>query len=403
MAQTEEAQWRTWGLIDLEALRHNLEVARAHTAGAGIIAVVKADAYGHGLERVARALDGEVDYLGVAAIAEARRIAEVQRNRVGGNTEATQRTAVLLLGPLLPEEMVVAVSHGWHFTLSSLNDLRDAAGAARKVGDRALVHLAVDTGMGRMGALEKDYLAIAREAMGYEELRVSGLATHLPSADEDMEFTREQLSHFEDIVDTVRREWPAENGDLPQVHVLNSAGVMRFGDRGSGCLIRPGLMLYGVAPEAEFQERLKPVLTLKTRVRLVRRLPAGRSISYGRSYITDRETYVATLGIGYGDGYPRSLSGHGAEVLIRGQRCPLLGRVTMDQIMVDVSVLEASSGPVRPGEEVVVYGRQGSDEISVAEVAAKAGTISWEILTSVTQRVEQVAVGEERLDSLPKC
>lgn len=218
-------------------------------------------------------------------------------------------------------------------------------------------------------------------------MRVRGLTTHLPSADEDADFTERQLAGFSSLVGDVLKLW-GNGEDAPKVHALNSAGVLRFAGRlPSQGLMRPGLMLYGVAPEPCFQDELRPVMALKTRVRLVRDLPAGRGVSYGRTFVTKNSTRVATLGMGYGDGYPRGLSGKGADVLIAGRRCPLLGRVTMDQIMVDVTSLP---GDLSPGEEVVVFGRQGESEVSVREVAEKAGTIPWEILTNISRRIPRL-------------
>ncbi len=377
-----EEHWRTWAEIDLGALRHNFEVARSHAGGADVIAVVKADAYGLGLERISRALGGRAAYFGVAALSEAQTISAAL---------GEHRTDILLLGAILPDEMEVAIERGWHFMLSTLEELRAASSMAQRCGACAQVHLAVDTGMGRIGALESEFVELCQAASRDRFVRVQGLATHLPSADEDEDFTVRQLESFDALIGSALRCW-ADQEVAPKVHVLNSAGVFRHGEGigGASALIRPGLMLYGIAPEGVFQDRLRPVVALKTRVRLVRFLPGGRGISYGRTYITERPTRVATLGIGYGDGYPRNLSGRGAEVLIHGRRCPLLGRVTMDQIMVDVTSLPE---PVAPGDEVVVYGAQGSEEISSAEIAEKAGTIPWEILTRLTNRVCRVSTG----------
>ena len=370
---------RAWAEVDLGAVAHNLAVAKSRAPGAGVIAVVKADAYGHGLERICRCLADGVAYFGVASIAEARVIAEAL---------GSDYSNILIMGASLPEELGVAIGSGWHLSVSSGNDLRMIAEQARRLGLEAGVHLVVDTGMGRMGALESEFLELCQSAQGRENVTVRGLASHLPCADEDLEFTRTQLGQFGRLVKRAVSLW--ESPVTPLVHVLNSAGVCRFGEGAEGGLTRPGLMLYGVAPELEFQGELRAVMRLKTRVHLVRHLPAGRGISYGRTFITERQTRVATLGIGYGDGYPRSLSGRGAEVLIRGERCSLLGCVTMDQIMVDVTDVAER---VEAGDEVILFGRQGDDEVPVAELARKAGTIPWEILTNITKRVPRIYRG----------
>ncbi|HEX5791306.1 MAG TPA: alanine racemase, partial [Luteolibacter sp.] len=244
---------------------------------------------------------------------------------------------------------------------------------AAAAGRRLPVHLAVDTGMGRGGFLPEVLLRVLPELEALPHLQLEGIGSHLPSADEDPEFTRQQIAVFENLVQAL-----GGAGRFKWVHLLNSAGLM-----GYECpvcnLARPGLMLYGVSPLPERQRELHNVMTLKSRISLVRTLPAGHGVSYGRQFVTTRPTQVATVGAGYGDGYPRHLSGQGAEVFVAGRRCPVLGRVTMDQIMIDVTGVEGA----QEGCEVELFGAN----IPVAEVAAKAGTIAWEILTGITPRV----------------
>ena len=214
---------------------------------------------------------------------------------------------------------------------------------------------------------------------GLRNLEIEGIGSHLPSADEDPDFTRRQIAAFHEILDRIggasRFKWR---------HLLNSAGLLGY-ERGLCNLARPGLMIYGVSPLPGFQHRLATVMTLKSRVTLLRTLPAGHGVSYGRQFVTVRPTRVATVGIGYGDGYPRHVSGKGAEVFIQGRRCPILGRVTMDQIMVDVT--EAPG--VCEGDEVEMFG----PNIPVTEIAEKAGTIAWEIFTGITPRVMRCHTG----------
>jgi len=213
------------------------------------------------------------------------------------------------------------------------------------------------------------------------DLTIGGVNTHLPVADEDEQYTREELGRFQGVLAGLR-----EIGvDVPYLHALSSAGLFRFPHH-AGTMVRAGLMLYGISPVAEYQAQLRPALTLKTRITLIRDMPAGHGISYGRTYVTPRPMHVATLAIGYADGYQRHLSNQGTDVLIHGQRCPLLGRVTMDQIMVDVShVTEAAIG-----DEAVLIGVSGGEDILATELATKAGTIAWEIFTSIGTRVDRV-------------
>ena len=359
---------RTWAQIDLDALRHNVAAARAHRGeGVRIMAVVKANAYGHGVGPVVRALAGRVEMFGVANVREAM--------EVRGHTADVP---VFILGPALPEERAEIVARRFVPALCSLEEAR--AYAALAAGRPLEVHLKIDTGMGRAGIWADEAVATTREILMLPELRVTGLSTHLPVADEDDAFTREQFARFHRLVGTLR----STGLEAPVVHVENSAGIIGFPAQ-AGDMVRAGLMLYGSAPRPEFQPRLRAVMTWKTRITLLRTAPAGHGISYGRTFKTVQPTRIATLAVGYADGYQRHLSGRGAEVLIRGRRCPVLGRVTMDQIVADVTALPE----VGTGEEVVLMGRQGAEEILAAELATKAGTIAWEIFTSVGPRVDR--------------
>ncbi|NNC88107.1 MAG: alanine racemase [Akkermansiaceae bacterium] len=360
-----ESPPRAWAEIDLGALRHNLRVAR-EASGTPCMAVVKANAYGHGLVEVARTLEAEgVAFLGVANAGEARVLAQ-----------AGAKTPIYLLGPSLPEEQEEIVARGWVPCLSSLEEARRFDDLARAERTTLRVHLSVDTGMGRGGFLPNDAPTALDAIRTLPNLDVTGLGSHLPSADEDADFTRRQFELFDDLAGMLGASRPFQH-----IHLANSAGLLGFRSRTAN-LARPGLMLYGSSPLPAHQDRLQAVMTLKSRVSLIRELPPGHGVSYGRTFITERPTRVATIGIGYGDGYPRHLSGSGVEVLIRGARCPLLGRVTMDQIMADVTDLP----DCKVDDEVELFGAR----IPVAEIAGKAGTIPWEIFTRVTERVARV-------------
>ena len=360
---------RAWAEVDLDALRHNASVA-ASAGGHPIMAVLKAGAYGHGLEEVARALSNHPDvaFFGVANVGEARRIAR-----------AGVHTPVYLLGATWAGEREEVVARGWIPCLSTLEEAAHFNHLARAAGKSLRAHVAVDTGMGRGGFVAADLPGRMSALDGFSNLRLDGLGSHLPSADEDREFTLAQIASFEKVV--------AETGGAARWkwrHLFNSAGLLGYHCEVAN-LTRPGLMLYGHAPiELPPGVELRPTMALMARVSLVRELPAGHGVSYGRTFITTRPTTVATLGIGYGDGYPRHLSGQGAEVTLHGRRVPVLGRVTMDQIMVDATGL-----PVSEGDEAEVFGTG----VTVSEVAEKAGTIAWEILTRITARVTRVHRG----------
>ena len=363
---------RSWAELDREAIARNLGALKAHLAeGVEVMAVVKANAYGHGAEWTVRALRREVGWFGVANVAEAQEIAGL----AAGNR-------ILILGPALPEERAAVVKGGFTAVVSDLEEAR--AYAALGVKGRVGVHLAVDSGMGRLGVWETEAVELARACQTLKGLQITGLGTHLPSADEDDSYTLQQLERFRALV----RELRALRLFEGPVHVENSAGAIGF-PSDAGDVVRAGLMLYGVSPRPEFQSQLSAVMCWKARVTLIRAMGVGRTVSYGRTFTVDRPLRVATVSVGYADGYPRHLSGQGAEVLVQGIRCPVLGRVTMDQIMVDVTAVPSAV----VGDEVVLLGRQGEEAIDAWELARKAGTIPWEIVTGIGRRVARVGKG----------
>jgi len=331
------------------------------------MAILKAGAYGHGLERMAMALEGFDDgplFFGVASVIEARRL-----------TQAGCKTRIYLLGPTCDFERAEIVAQKWTPCVSSIEEAEDFNRLAREAGIQLAIHVTVDTGMGRGGFLPDGIETVIRQLKAMAFLKIEGVGSHLPSADEDEVFTHAQFKVFEDLV---------LNRGLSQFryrHLANSAGILHYNTEITN-LNRPGLMLYGSSPIEEYQSLLKPVMSLKSRVTLVRELPAGQGVSYGRDTILEKPTKVATIGIGYGDGYPREVTRGGASVLIRGERCPLLGRVTMDQIMVDVTHLT----DCQSGDEVELFG----EHILVSEVAQNAETIPWAVLTGITPRVTRV-------------
>lgn len=336
------------------------------------MAVVKADAYGHGVGIVVPAVAECVEAFGVANLAEACAVQAL-----------TDRHPVFILGPALPEERSGIAERRFIPLISDLDEARAYATLAG--GEPLCVHVKLDTGMGRIGVWQDDALEIIRAIRALNSLRIAGIASHLPSADSDESFTRKQIEDFEMLVARLRADGLAS----PIVHVENSAGIIGFPAH-AGDMVRPGLMLYGGSPVPAFQPKLRPALTWKTRVVLVREVGAGRSVSYGRTFTADRPTRVATLAVGYADGYRRHLSGRNADVLIHGKRCAVLGRVTMDQILADVTALPE----IAVGEEVVLIGTQGGGEILAAELAEKSGTIAWDIFTGIGPRVQRVCAAE---------
>ena len=360
---------RTWAEISASAIRANAEVVKKYCPDSQLIAVLKADGYGHGARLAARALGDAAAQIAVANVTEARELCE------GGITRP-----ILILSPALPMERREIIESGWIPTVSSLDEFQSYAAGAE--GRRVAINLKVDTGMGRAGLLHDSAEALLQLAQSTSSIQIAQISTHLASSDCDEAYTRQQLTHFAARVKEWRHRCPGTT-----FHALNSAGILRFGDAAFDS-VRPGLMLYGVSPLPEFQSELTPACTWKTRICLVRDLPPNHGVSYGRRYITAKPTRTGLLAAGYADGYPRTLSGQSAEVLIQGQRCPVLGIITMDLLIVDLSHVPTA----QVGDEVILMGRQGNESIGAAELAQKAGTIPWEILTGIQNRVRRVEV-----------
>ncbi|MEY2496489.1 MAG: alanine racemase [Verrucomicrobiota bacterium] len=363
-----ETTCRCWAEIDQSALRHNAAIVRDRVGEkVELLAVVKANGYGHGMVGVAKALAQDAQLFGVANLEEAAALRK----------EVSQ--PIIVLGPALPEERRLIAEGEFIPSVSTFEEAQAFDRAA--AGAPVLINFVIDTGMGRMGIPQAQAVALFGRVAALPNIKVHSLSTHLPVSNEDADFTRTELLDFSDLVKKLRVEFP---GDY-KVHALPSAGVLAFSEPPFD-IVRAGLMLYGISPLPDFQKLLRPVMTWKTHIALIRDMPAGHGISYGRTFITPREMRVATLSAGYADGYPRHLSNRDAAVLVRGRRCALLGRVTMDLMMIDVSnVAEA-----RVGDEVVLMGRQGHDEISATELADRAETITWEIVTRIGSRVRRV-------------
>jgi alanine racemase len=359
---------RCWAEIDQSALRHNAKVVRERIGSAELLAVVKANGYGHGMVGVAQALAEDAQLFGVANLGEATEL------------RAALLHPIIILGPALPEERATIAERGFIPSISTFEEAQDFDRVA--LGAQVPINLKVDTGMGRMGAPEGEALEVFKKVSALPHVKIHSVSTHLPVSDEDAEYTRDELLRFGKIVNHFRA---AASRDF-KAHVLQSSGLLAFANPVFN-IVRAGMVLYGISPLPEFQKLFKPAMTWKTRIALVRDMPKGSSISYGRTFITPRKMRIATLSVGYADGYPRHLSNRGAAVLVRGQRCALLGRVTMDLMMIDVSKIDGVQG-----DEAVLMGRDGNEEVSCAELAERAGTITWEITTRIGSRVRRVYI-----------
>ena len=372
--------YRCWAEVDLSALRENLAWIR-HRVGpqVKIMTVVKADAYGHGLKQIAALLmQSGTDIFGVANLAEGQAIRSVGKG-----------WPILMLGATLPDEVEMVLRDDVMPTISSLEEAKLFSAAAIKLRKRARVHLKVNTGMGRLGASLKDMGKLLEEADRLPAIEIAGLYTHYSSVEDEAAVSRLQRTRFSRSLRSLRQH----GRYFEFVHVNNSAALLL--ERASIYnTVRPGLLVYGVVPpgkrrtRSSLKDKVRPALAWKCRVSLVKEIHTGTPLSYGGTFIAPRPMRVATLTAGYGDGYLRSGSNR-ARVLIGGKRCPVLGRITMDQLLVDVSDLSE----VKAGDEVALIGSQGQQTITANDLARWCRTIPWEVLTNITYRVPRLYRG----------
>jgi len=369
---------RTWAEIDLEALAANfLEVRRLVGPGVGIMPAIKADAYGHGAVPCARVFERlGADIFGVATVAEA---AELR--------EAGLSPPSLILCAILPEEIDAALDCGAALSISDMVLAHAAARTALSRGIEAAVHLKVDTGMGRQGVGAAAAVAAAGELSRLPGIRLDGVFTHFPSADEDDEgFTDAQIERFGRILAEIE-----ERGiNVRRRHAANSAGVIDYPASHLN-MVRPGLMLYGARPMADMRDdvALRPAMALKSRIVLIKDIEPGGTLSYGRTFTAARSMRVGVVPVGYADGLNRRLSNCGS-MIVGGMRVPIIGRVCMDQTLIDVTGVEG----VAVGDEVVIYGAQGGERIRIEEGAELTGTIPNEVMCAVGARVPRVYVND---------
>lgn len=378
----------TWTEIDLSAYRHNIvELRRITRSEARLMAVVKADGYGHGAVEVSRAaLDAGADCLGVARLHEA---VELRRAGIGAPILIFGLTSPEDVESLLELDLAQAV-----FTYASAEALAAQAGAR---GGRLRVHIKVDTGMGRLGLVASDAaanalgeeaadhrLAAVRSIAALTNLEIEGLFTHFASADhENKSYANRQLERFLDLRERLR-----QGGiEFPVCHAANSAALIDMPESHLD-LVRPGIATYGLYPSGEVDRsrvELRPAMEWKTRIIQVKKVPAGFGVSYGMTYRTSRPTTLVTVSVGYADGLSRSLSNTG-QMLVGGKRVPIVGRICMDLTLLDVG----EPSDVSIGDEVVIVGRQGNERLTADEMAAKLGTINYEVVSTVAARVPRV-------------
>jgi len=368
----------TRALIDLDALGHNYRrLCSRLTRGTVIMAVVKADAYGHGAARVGL----ELERLGCPFFAVALASEGVELRRAG------LQAPVLVLGGVFREDMEAIFSHDLTPVIHSVESASLVQEGATARGVKKAVHLKIDTGMARIGIRPKEALAFLQGLEGdFPNISLEGMLSHFAESEApESAFTARQLKAFKETAALAQ----GLGMEIKYLHMANSAAMARLKEAHFN-MVRPGIMLYGAcpAPDLEVEMDLRPVMKFTTEVLQIKRLPAGSPVSYGRTFVTTRDSLMATLPVGYGDGLPRSLSNRG-HVLIRGVKAPIRGLVCMDLTVCDVTDIEGAA----PGDEAVLIGAQGPEEITAREIAAMTGTISYEVFCNVSGRVPRVFTG----------
>lgn len=365
---------RTCSRIDLDRLRLNYREIRKKIDPARLIPVVKADAYGHGAVPVSRCLVGEG--AGLLAVAQFQEAMELLDSGID--------TPILIFGRLFPDELPMAIRAGFRITLFGVEDIRWIERAPGNLP--AFVHVNVETGMGRVGVLPSHQPDFFDYLTGSRRCRWEGLYSHFATSDEaDKSYAREQLNRFKTLMKRLKTKCPLP----PMLHMANSGAALDMPESYLNAC-RCGMILYGHYPSSETSRSipLKQVMSLVTTVTHIRRLPAGHNVSYGRRWKAARETTIAVLPIGYADGIRRHLTGR-MQVLIDGRHYPVVGTVTMDQIMVDVG-----DDPVKVGDDVLIWGDAENGSIQVLDLAERMGSIPYEMTCGVSRRVRRVVLNE---------
>jgi alanine racemase len=359
----------TYAEISLDAIKHNIaEIKRLTAAAVKFMAVVKANAYGHGAPAVARAaVEAGADYLGVANLREALEL-----------REAGIVSPILILTESPTSVADEIIQHGLTQTVYSFSEAKALADESEKRSKPARVHVKIDTGMGRVGVQPSEAVAFITKISSLPGIVLEGVFTHFAKAEDPADnFTADQFQKFLQIISRVSQ--------VPLKHAANSAATL-FHSQTHLDMVRIGLMMYGLYPQGNSRRllNLKPALSFKTRVSYLKKVPPGTPLSYGSTFVTSSETTIVTIPVGYADGFSRRLSNRG-QVLIRGKRYPVVGKVTMD-----LTLINAGSGRVEMGDEVVLIGDQGEQGISADEIAALEDTISYEVVCGIGKRVPRI-------------
>lgn len=385
MALDIKYQRPTCAEIDIRALVHNLnEAKRLAGPKSRILAVVKADAYGHGAVKVSEALvRSGVQHLGTALVEEAVEL-----------RDAGIKIPIIVLGGIFKEQIPKIAEYGLTPVVYQEGFLKAVAEEAGKRNKEINIHIKIDTGMGRIGVLPYEAVDFVKKAASQKNIKVEGIMTHFADADlADKEYAKKQMAEFTAIADKLDKE----GIKIPYQHIANSAALVSFeNDRFN--MARPGIMLYGYAPFSnppvptlvkggERGFNLIPVMSLKTRILHLKKVSSGTYISYGRTFTAKRESIIATLPVGYADGYSRALSNKGS-VIVRGKKAPIAGRVCMDMTMIDVTGIDG----VEINDEAVLIGSQGKEVITADDIAMLANTISYEVLCCIGKRVPRVYI-----------
>jgi alanine racemase len=367
----------TWVEVNLTRLSRNLQAIRTHVAPAKVMIVVKANAYGHGLAEVSKHLSSQADYIGVAVLEEGIFLREM------GVT-----APILILGGIWGDQVPQYLQHNLTLTASSVERLEQINAVAGQLGVKAKVHLKIDTGMERIGVHYYNAQTIQETALKCANVEVEGIFSHFANADsQDLTHARLQLERFSEVL----RFYEAHNLPMPIRHMANSPAILQLPESHFD-MVRPGILLYGVYPSSEVNHsvQVRPALAWKSRVVYFKVVKPGHPVSYGSTWQSDHPVRIVTLPVGYGDGYFRSLSNK-TQVFIRGKKYPQVGRICMDQMMVNIETDSAFNG-----DEVILIGESGGEAISVQDLADWAGTIPYEILTNINTRVPRVYLSEEK-------